>query len=70
MLYAFQLFGGVYKRVEVPAPEQSSSLKFGDWSDFPVGSLVADRDYKLHYAVKSGNQRLIQSMCWVAGTWR
>ena len=48
-LYAFQLSGGVYKRVEVPAPQQSAPLKFGDLNDVTVTSLVANRDYKLHY---------------------
>ena len=46
-LYAFQLSGGVYKRVEVPAP--APPLKFGDLNDVTVTSLVANRDYRLHY---------------------
>ena len=46
-LYAFQLSGGVYKRVEVPA--QSAPPNFGDLNDVTMPSLVANRYYKLHY---------------------
>ena len=48
-LYAFQLSGGVYKRVEVPVATTQGPLSFGDLSDITVGNVVVNRHYRLHY---------------------